>query len=216
MTSNPQARAHRRHPLLPALLALVWCQGAAAQTATPPAAPPIVSLKGKFLVADPSMPDPRFASTVIFMIEHSDQGAVGIVINRPAGRRPLAEILRIMGLGEIDPGADAELEVFWGGPVEGRKVFLLHADELRVASTRTVSAGIAVSPPQEFLREAAKTRPLTPMLLAVGYAGWAPGQLEGEIERNGWIVITAGAEFLFGTDHADKWDRARQMRTQDL
>lgn len=195
-------------------LLLAPAPAAVAQETTPPAS----SLKGKFLVADPSMPDPRFAGTVIFMIAHSDQGAVGIVINRPAARRPVPELMRALGLDvpEREPPSTTELELFWGGPVEGDRVLLVHSDEYKTGSTAAIAPGIALSAPKDVLADVTRGRGPKQLLLAVGYAGWSPGQLERELEQTGWAVIGAGAEFLFGGDHAGKWERAWKMRTQEL
>jgi len=203
-----------RHPttiLIAVLLALA--PAAAAQESTPPA----TSLKGKFLVADPSMPDPRFAGTVIFMIAHSNEGAVGIVINRPGARRPLADLMRAFGLALREgTGAGVELDLYWGGPVEGDRVLLLHSDEFKAPSTLAVVPGVALSPPKEALADIAEGRGPKRVLLAIGYSGWAPGQLERELDRKGWAVIGAGAELLFGPDHAGKWEQAWKMRAQEL
>jgi len=173
------------------------------------------SLKGKFLVADPSMPDQRFAGTVIFMIAHSGEGAVGIVVNRPGARRPVADLMRAFGLTPRE-GDSPEVDLHWGGPVEGNHVLLLHSDEYKVASTVAVAPGVALSVPKEVLDDIAAGRGPQRLLLAVGYAGWAPGQLERELEMKGWAVIGAGADLLFGGDAAGKWERAWRLRTQDL
>jgi len=182
-------------------------------------APPFASLKGKFLVADPAMPDPRFAGTVIFMIEHSAEGgAVGIIVNRPASRRTLAELLGALGLGQPQDEATRarEIELFWGGPVELNTAFVLHSDEFKLESTTPVAPGVAISPPKDVLAAMAEGHSPAQVLLAVGYAGWSPGQLEAELKQTSWAIVTTGAEFLFGTDHAGKWERAWRMRTQDL
>jgi len=196
------------------MAALAPVPGAHAQQASPTA-----SLKGKFLVADPAMPDPRFAGTVIFMIEHSAEGgAVGIIVNRPASRRSLGDLLGALGLPlpQDEAARTRELELFWGGPVELNTAFVLHTDEFKLASTRPVAPGVAISPPKDVLAAMGEGRSPAQVLLAVGYAGWSPGQLEAELKQTGWAVVTIGAEFLFGADHAGKWERAWRMRTQDL
>ena len=192
---------------------------AAAPCAYAQEAAPIASLKGKFLVADPAMPDPRFAGTVIFLIEHSaERGAVGIIVNRPASRRTLAELLGALGLGQPQDEATRarEIELFWGGPVELNTAFVLHSDEVKLESTTPVAPGVALSPPKDVLAAMVEGRGPARLLLAVGYAGWSPGQLEAELKETGWAVVTIGAEFLFGADHAGKWERAWRMRPQDL
>jgi putative transcriptional regulator len=191
------------------LLMLVFALPARAQEA------PAASLKGKFLVADPSMPDSRFAGTVIFMIAHSGQGALGIVVNRPGARRPVADVMRAFGLTPRD-GDGPEIDLHWGGPVEGNHVLLLHSEEYKVASTVAVAPGVSLSMPKEALDDIAAGRGPQRVLLAVGYSGWAPGQLERELEMKSWSVIGAGADLLFGGDAARKWERAWKLRTQDL
>jgi putative transcriptional regulator len=177
------------------------------------------SLKGRFLVAAPAMPDPRFQGSVIFMIEHSAAGgAVGVVVNRPATRRPLGQVLAALGL-PAPASEDArirEIELFWGGPVESDKAFVLHGDDFKMEGTAAVAPGVALSPPKDALVALGEGRGPARFLLAIGYAGWSPGQLEAELAQNGWAVVTAGADFLFGTDHLGKWERAWRMRTQDL
>jgi putative transcriptional regulator len=203
-----------RFGLLTAML-IVLAPAAFAQEGAPPPTP-APSHKGKFLVADPSMPDPRFAGTVVFVVAHSREGALGLVINRPALRRSLADLMRAF---DLDPkaGLNPELEIFWGGPVEGdRTLLLLHSDEFKVASTTAIAPGVALSVPKEALEAIAEGRGPKQMLLVIGYSGWAAGQLERELEAKGWAVISADADLLFGADHDGKWERAWKLRTQEL
>lgn len=164
------------------------------------------------------MPDPRFAGTVVFVIAHSDEGALGIVINRAAVRRPVPELMRALGLPapERKPPATPELDLFWGGPVAGDRVLVLHSDEYKTGSTAAIAPGVALSVPNDVLADIVLGRGPQQVLLAVGYAGWSPGQLERELEQTAWAVIGADATFLFGADHAGKWERAWKMRMQDL
>lgn len=201
----------RRALNLLAIVVLAFANAAFAEEAQRP------SLTGKFLVADPSMPDPRFAGTVIFMIAHTADGAVGIVVNRPAARRPLADVMRVFGQAPREgQGAAVELDLHWGGPVDGNYLLLLHSDEYKTASTVAMTPGVALSMPQEALRDIAEGRGPKRMLLALGYAGWSAGQLERELEMKSWAVISAGAELLFDADAAGKWERAWKMRAQEL
>jgi putative transcriptional regulator len=178
---------------------------------------PALSLKGKFLVADPSMPDPRFEGTVVYMIAHSKEaGAVGIVVNRPGAERALGDVMRVLGLSAEGKGAETKIALFWGGPVETDHAFVLHSDEFRIASTTSIASGVALSQPKDVLEAIVAGRAPQRMLMAVGYAGWSPGQLERELELKGWAVIDAGADLVFGGDHRGKWERAWKMRTQEL
>lgn len=181
------------------------------------AAPPAPSLKGKFLVADPGMPDARFAGTVIFMIAHSADGAVGVVVNRPGARRLLGDVMRAFGLAPpAGPAEIKEVELNWGGPVQGDHVLLLHSDEYKTPSTVAVAPGVALSVPKEAFDDIAAGRGPQRLMIVVGYAGWAPGQLEGELQAKGWAVIGAGADLIFDADAAGKWERAWKLRTQEL
>lgn len=201
----------RLAPVL-ALLCLVNLTAARAQEAPAPAA----SLKGKFLAADPAMPDARFAGTVIYVIAHSAAGAVGIVVNRPGATRPMADVLRAFGVPPVAGKDDATLNLHWGGPVEGDHVMLLHSDEYKAPSTVAVAPGVALSVPKDALGDIAAGRGPRQFIVAVGYAGWSAGQLEREIEMKGWAVVAGGAELLFDSDVAGKWRRAWARRTQDL
>ncbi len=195
-----------------ALAVLVHASAAGAQEAPAPAA----SLKGKFLVADPAMPDPRFAGTVIFLIAHSAEGAVGIVINRPGGTRPLADAMRAFGLSPAEGQGEEKLDLYWGGPVQGDLVFMLHDDGYKTASTTALAPGVALSVPKDILGDIAAGRGPRRYLLAVGYAGWSAGQLEREIETKSWAVVSGTADLLLDGDAAGKWRRAWALRTQDL
>jgi putative transcriptional regulator len=135
-----------------------------------------------------------------------------------AAQRTLGELMRAFGIAPKDGKAEEqELDLFWGGPVAVDSVALvLHSHEFKAPSTRVVSPGVALSTPGEILDAIAEGRGPKQMLMAVGYAGWSPGQLERELEAKGWAVIGAGADLLFGTDHAGKWERAWKLRTQEL
>ncbi len=196
-----------------AALVLLLCVSAA-HAQEPPA--PATSLKGKFLVADPAMPDSRFSETVIYVIAHSADGAVGLVINRHGATRPLVDVMRAFGVPPVEGKGDMALDLHWGGPVQGDHVMLLHTDEYKNASTAAMAPGVALSVPKEALADIAAGRGPRRFIVAVGYAGWAAGQLEREIEMKGWAVVAGSAELLFDADFAGKWRRAWAQRPQDL
>ncbi len=199
----------RLAPVL-ALVFLLHVPAAHAQEA------PAALLKGNFLVADPAMPDGRFAETVIYVLAHSSDGAVGIVVNRPGATRPMADVLRAFGVPPVEGRGDATLDLHWGGPVQGDHVMLLHSDDYKTASTVAVAPGIALSVPKDALGDIAAGRGPQRFVVTVGYAGWAPGQLERELDMKSWAVIPGSAELLFDADLAGKWRRAWAMRTQEL
>jgi len=167
-------------------------------------------LTGQLLVATPEMPDPRFAETVLYMIKHDEHGAVGLVVNRPVARGPIADVLKSLGV-ETE-GAGGEITLHYGGPVEPGKGFILHSDDYVLDSTTKIKDGIAVTTDSEILRALSLGKGPRRSLLALGYAGWAPGQLEAEIKANGWFSIPADAELIFGADAEKKWDRALERR----
>ena len=189
--------------------------GLAAQTPSDP----LPSLAGQFLVAEDSMGDPRFRETVIFMVRHDHRGAMGVVINRPLGELSLRELLR--GLG--GDGADGENEevsgsarVHYGGPVEPALGFVLHTAERLFAGSQRVGEHIAVTDQPEILRAIGRGAPPRRHLLVLGYAGWAPGQLEAEMARDDWFTLPFDETLLFGSEHATKWRRAQTMRAIEL
>lgn len=167
-------------------------------------------LAGQLLVATPEMPDPRFAETVLYMIKHDEHGAVALVVNRPVARGPIADVLKSLGV-ETE-GAGGEITLHYGGPVEPGKGFILHSDDYVLDSTTKIKDGIAVTTDPEILRALSLGKGPRRSLLVLGYAGWAPGQLEAEIKANGWFSIPAETELIFGADAEKKWDRAMERR----
>ena len=167
-------------------------------------------LTGQLLVATPEMPDPRFAETVLYMINHDEHGAVGLVVNRPLARGPIADVLKSLGVDA--EGAGGEITLHYGGPVEPGKGFILHSDDYVLDSTTKVKDGVAVTTDPEILRALSLGKGPRRSLLLLGYAGWAPGQLEAEMKANGWFSIPADAELIFGADAEKKWDRALERR----
>jgi putative transcriptional regulator len=167
---------------------------------------------GQMLVAMPQMLDQRFRETVIYMCSHNDGGAIGLVINKAIEGVPLHEVLRQAGI-EIDDKPDAPAKhlpgaVYFGGPVEPNRGFVLHSGEYQRDGTSMVGDGIAMTSTTEILRDIADGAGPRQFLLALGYAGWAPGQLDHEIRDNGWLLVPADPELVFGPDNAGKWQRA--------
>jgi len=172
------------------------------------------SLQGQFLIASPDMSDPRFRETVLVMIRHSPDGAMGVVINRPAGEQPIARLLE--ALGESSEGATGSIPIYLGGPVDLELGLVLHSDDYRRDGTRSVAAGIAMTATPEIFRDIAKNAGPKKYLLAFGYAGWAPGQLENELLHNGWFTAPLDPKLVFDEDRGSVWDKAIQRCTRDL
>jgi putative transcriptional regulator len=194
---------------LPALLA-----GAVAPTVTEPSGPPShQSLTGQLLIASPDMRDPRFDHAVVLVVKHDRDGALGIVINKPVGERPLAELLA--ALGETREG-DAKVPLFVGGPVQLDAMLVLHSAEYHVSGTLAVDGHVAVTGDPQILRDMAAKAGPQKSLLCFGYAGWAAGQLDGEMERNVWFTAPEDPALVFDADRNKVWDLAMARRTRDL
>jgi putative transcriptional regulator len=181
---------------------------------TPAEAPEQQFLTGQLLIASPTMGDPRFLQTVILMVRHDRNGALGIIINRPIGDRPLARLLE--ALGENDPGVAGTVRIFAGGPVQPDIGFVLHSTDYHRSDTLDIDAHVAMTSSREILRDIGNQRGPNKSLIAFGYAGWAPGQLEGELAHGFWYTTPQDANLLFDDDRDDVWDHAMKRRTQDL
>lgn len=163
-------------------------------------------LEGQFLVAMPTIGDERFARTVIYLWAHSAEGAMGIVVNRPLKMVTFPQLLKQLGI-EV-PHPSNEIVVHAGGPVEEGRGFVLHSADYVQDSTLIVSETIALTATLDVLRAIAEGKGPSQSLLAIGCAGWAPGQLESEIQANGWLHTEADDEILFKTELPQKWPRA--------
>lgn len=163
-------------------------------------------LTGQLLIAMPSMADPRFARTVIYLCAHSDEGAMGLVVNKPLPSITFPELLEQLG---IDSGEEVDkLRVHFGGPVESGRGFVLHSADFVREGTMVVDNGVALTATIDILRAIAAGQGPRHHLLALGYAGWGPGQLDAEIQANGWLHAPADTAILFDPDLSTKWERA--------
>jgi putative transcriptional regulator len=193
-------------------VALALAAGDAAKTAAGP--PKRLALTGQLLVATTELRDPRFAGTVIYMVRHDARGALGLVINWPVADVPLARLLERLGLDS--QGVNGEIRVHYGGPVEPTRAFVLHTADYSIADTQVVGSGIALTSQPEILRAIGTGSGPQRSLLAIGYAGWAPGQLESEIQGGAWIGVPADQALVFDENYEGKWRRAMARRTIDL
>ena len=167
-------------------------------------------LTGQFLVAAPEMGDPRFAYTVIYMINHSQEGAMGLVINRPVAQGPLSDLLKALG-SESQP-AKGTVTLHYGGPVQPERLFILHGSDYNTKDTTVVGDGVALTADVEIVQAIANGKGPRQSLFIFGYAGWAPGQLEGEIESGAWFSIPTEPSMIFDSDAESKWDKAMAKR----
>jgi putative transcriptional regulator len=175
----------------------------------------VTSLAGQLLVAMPQMGDPRFARSVIYLCTHNGEaGAMGLVINKVLGALTLAELFEQL---QIASGAFAKKRpVHFGGPVEPGRGFVLHTADYCEEATLPVTGNIAVTATLEIMRAIGKGRGPQRSLFALGYAGWAPGQLDAEIQANGWLSVAADESIVFDSDHDGKWQRAFAKLGVDL
>jgi putative transcriptional regulator len=166
-------------------------------------------LEGMLLIALPGMTDERFAQTVIYMCAHSAKGAMGIVINKPIPGLSFAEVLKQL---QIDTKPlIGEFPILYGGPVETGRGFVLHSGDYEGSdSTLPVSEDISLTATLDILRALAEGRGPKQALFALGYAGWAPGQVEIEFQRNGWLHCKADPSLVFSVDPEAKWRTALQ------
>lgn len=171
-------------------------------------------LDGQLLIAMPAMSDKRFARSVIYMCLHNSDGAMGIIINQRADKVSFAHLLHELGV--LRKGAEEEVpasvldrSVQIGGPVKMEHGFVLHTPDFTTGSaTLEIDSTIRLTNTVEILKAIARGRGPTRSLVALGYAGWAPGQLEGEIQANGWLSCPADPDLIFDEDLELKYDRA--------
>jgi putative transcriptional regulator len=170
-------------------------------------------LDGQFLIAMPGMQDSRFARTVVYVCAHSPDGAMGIMVNQPASQISFHDLLVQLDIipegPEIRlPGAAGQMLVHRGGPVETGRGFVLHsADYFIENSTLPIDEDVCLTATLEILKAIAVGNGPQSAMLALGYAGWAPGQLEAEIQANGWLSCPASPELIFDSDLDRKYDR---------
>jgi putative transcriptional regulator len=208
--------APRRLLSVAALVAIVTYAGVRADAARQPDRDPSqASLAGRLLVATPDLQDPNFRQTVVYMIHHDDSGAMGLVVNRVLGTGPLDKMLEGLGL---DPHGEGKVEIqlHYGGPVEAGRVFMLHTPDYRVAETLVVSDLAALTVTPEILEDMAAGQGPRRSMVALGYAGWAPHQLEDELTAGAWVVVEADEALLFDEQSETKWQRAFDRRGIDL
>jgi putative transcriptional regulator len=187
------------------------------QAADPPA--------GYLLIAAATMSDPRFAHAVVLLVNHDDKGAFGIIINKPFAERPLAALLADGNDAGAKTGKppdrptekiEGTIELCFGGPVDTQRGFVVHSPDYRRAETLAVGDRIAVTATREILVDIGHHQGPQKYLFALGYAGWAAGQLEGEIAQRGWFSAPASPELVFDPERGKLWERALASRAREL
>lgn len=163
-------------------------------------------LEGHMLVAMPTMSDPRFEKSVIYLCAHSDEGAMGLVVNKLFESITFPDLLQQLNIDASPVGE--HIRVHFGGPVEQGRGFVLHSDDYLQDSSMVINDGIALTATVDVLKAIAKGEGPRQSLLALGYAGWAPGQLDQEFQGNGWLHVAPDDDLIFGKDLDGKWERA--------
>ncbi len=172
------------------------------------------SLRGQFLVAMPTMGDDRFHESVIYIVGHGDEGAMGLMVNQPLDDLRFADILEELGLTGKDEGISLpsrvkDREVLRGGPVQRGRGFVLHSpDYYREENSYIVNDEICLTATLDVLKAMAYDDKPSDAVFALGYCGWAPGQLENEISLNGWLTVPYSRDLLFGTAPSERYDIA--------
>jgi putative transcriptional regulator len=164
------------------------------------------TLVGRFLVAAPSMPDERFQKSVVFICKHDDDGALGIIVNNKVDDLPLNQVYKQLGI-ELPQGTP-EIPVLFGGPVQTSRGLVLHSADYKREETLMIEGGMALTASLEILKDMAGGAGPKQAWLALGHAGWAPGQLDREMQDNAWLVVEGDAGLVFDADLQSKWQTA--------
>ena len=164
------------------------------------------SLSGQLLIAMPSMEDPRFERSVIFVCAHSEDGAMGLIINKPYNAITFSSLLEQLGVSKHDSAKQIDVQL--GGPVEVSRGFVLHSQDYIRDASLIVDKELALTASLDILRAIADGCGPSRYLLALGYAGWGPGQLDTEILNNGWLNVEADQDLVFNENLETKWGQA--------
>lgn len=169
-----------------------------------------MNLCGKLLIAMPQMGDDRFSHSVVYICAHSQEGAMGLIVNKPAPDIRFRHLLEQLGI-ETKPGL-RDIRVHIGGPVEHARGFVLHTIDYRSETgTLDVDDRIGMTATMDVLEDLARGKGPDTSMLALGYAGWGPGQLEAEIAQNAWLTCDPREEIIFGRANEHKWTAALKV-----
>tara|TARA_B100001540_G_C15713144_1_gene599535 strand:+ start:364 stop:915 length:552 start_codon:yes stop_codon:yes gene_type:complete len=168
-----------------------------------------MNLTGQLLISMPSLNDERFFKTVIYLCAHSKDGAMGIIINKKIDYDLYPDLLQQLGIDK--PLGNKKLFIRYGGPVESGRGFILHSDEIMQKDTLSIEKGVALTSTAEFFEDLSEGKGPRNSILALGYAGWSPGQLENEILSNSWMTLQTDSSFLFDDEVSNKWLNAYKL-----
>ena len=173
----------------------------------------IETLQGYFLIATPQMPDPRFAGKVIYLCAHNEEGAMGLVVNEPIADISLADVFKSADI-PLPPGLLPT--VYMGGPVEVANAFFLYSSEYRAEHFLAVSKSVYLTSDPQLLYDLAVGQGPKNLLVALGYSGWGPGQLEAELTVDGWLTLPADDDIIFHTPDKLRWQKAAKRHGIDI
>ncbi len=168
-----------------------------------------IDLTGHFLIAMPGMEDNRFVRTLTYICKHDEEGALGVIVNRPIDMR-MSELFAQIGV-ETSDSELAERHLYFGGPVETGRGFVLHAPVGEWQSSLAVAEGIALTTSRDILDALAKGDGPDKMMVALGYAGWGAGQLEQEMSQNAWLTVEGNAHVMFDLPAEDRLEAASHL-----
>ena len=172
----------------------------------PPSSPSESSLTGQVLIAMPALDDPEFSHSVIYLCAHGEDGAMGLIVNKPLPSPSFTQIIRQLNVAEGDPAR--VISLCKGGPVESARGFVLHSTDWTGDDSLKVDESVALTASLDVLKAIANGGGPAQGMLALGYANWGPGQLDREMKENSWLTADADPDLLFGDDHEGKWLRA--------
>lgn len=197
-----------------ALFLIALCMPFGSAIADPSKSADKIFLTGKLLVAQASMTDPRFRETVIFVARHDETGAFGLIVNRPLGEAEYATIVKNMG---ADPaGIEGKLSIFYGGPVDPKRGFILHSNDYPHPPQISVDERYSITINTDIVLALANGFGPKKSMFAIGYTGWGKGQLEQELGRKDWVVAPSDENILFDRKFETKWKRAFDQRFIDI
>ena len=160
------------------------------------------------------MLDYRFVGTVIYIYQHSKNGALGLVINRPVAWVPAASVAEQFQIEAESKNID--VQIFWGGPIHNSRGFILHSPDYVNDDSKIVAEGVVLTGDNEILEAILEGTGPADSIFALGYSGWGPGQLERELFRRDWLVLPANAEFIFNMDPQEMWGEALSSYSVEL
>ena len=164
-------------------------------------------LDGQILIAMPGMQDPRFLKSLVYLCAHSEDGAMGLIVNKPSEELVWEDVFRKLDISLSAPNAPRPVN--YGGPVEAGRGFVLHSSDYHAEdATLRIDGGVSMTATLDVLRAIAAGEGPERAIVALGYSGWSPGQLESELQMNGWLLCAPDDDLLFGSNDEGKWDRA--------